>query len=131
MSPSTSHTKYKNRKLRYTFPSENDDFSDNSVTFKSQNSIPNNNNDDLECYNEKRTIITKTSEGTKKKVIITKYTKIHPEHHPEIHSKTHPENNTETKKVFSTFLSRIAYFIRSVADLTTKRSREWNYKYRL
>jgi aspartate carbamoyltransferase regulatory subunit len=82
MSPSKTETKYKNRKLRYTFPSEHDEFSDNSITFKSQNSIPNNTDDYFECYNEKCTIITKNAEGTKKKVVIKKYTKIPPEPHP-------------------------------------------------
>jgi len=78
MSDTATKIKSKNRKKRYTFPDELDEYNSNIAKPKRRHSIQIMTEDELFNYNEKHLIITKNDDGIKKEIIIKKYMKVHP-----------------------------------------------------
>jgi hypothetical protein len=69
--------KSKNRKLRYTFPNELDEYSENTIKHKRRHTV-NEYENNYDTYDEQHIIIKKNNDSVQKEVTIKKYTKIHP-----------------------------------------------------
>ena len=105
MSDTATKIKSKNRKKRYTFPDELDEYNSNVAKPKRRHSIQITNEDNVFSYSEKHITVTKNNDGVKKEMIIKNYIKVHPLVEDEnntdkgLDNEINKDNSAQTNKV--------------------------------